>query len=313
MKKHCRIWSLMLVLVLLCTLLPVQASANGPAPAPWYTFYVTNIPEETVYVELLIRLSEKDSCYRSLNSNNLPEGIAEGSPIVTYCEDGFRSYTFHYRDARAQIRLTEEGTVTFFADGAQIYTSDSVAVGHLEDIEGRGKVRLAMLDAQGNILQVSRSLSIRPSGLFFYSMGIFYYDGAQDSLTVESYSSAWMIILFLIVSAGGLLLTCAIEWLVALCFADIKKYAQLVFQTNFVSQLIMRCAQIVLLWVLGSLGASLPYYGIMLLLEIPVYFCEFLFYSTRMQEVSRRRCLCYTLCANTASMMVGLLFLRAVM
>ena len=43
------------------------------------------------------------------------------------------------------------------------------------------------------------------------------------------------------------------------------------------------------------------------MLEILVYLGEFLVYRKRMGDVSLNRCIAYTLCANTASLMAGLL------
>lgn len=296
----------LLLVLLLAAWFPVTVSANSPPPSPWYTFVVSNLPEGTVYVDLLIRLQETDANYVELEEN-LPGIFSEDADIITYCEDGFRSYTFHYRGARSVILPDQNNCVTFFADSAMIY--EFVSTGHQEDIERRGKIRLAMLDENGNILQVSKPQSLRPKGLLATSTGIFRYDASADKLTVDSYSYFWRILLFLLISAAGIFMTCVIEGFVALFFEWIRNYTKLIRITNIISQLAMRLGQILLLWILPVRNLAVSYFWMVLLLEIPVYVCEFLVYKKHIWEASWQRCLVYTVCANTASALFGLLLL----
>ena len=62
---------------------PTIAFANSPPPEPWYTFLLTNLPEGTVYVDLLIRLKDTDPMYVDLVTENVPETFAEDADILT--------------------------------------------------------------------------------------------------------------------------------------------------------------------------------------------------------------------------------------
>lgn len=87
------------------------------------------------------------------------------------------------------------------------------------------------------------------------------------------------------------------------CFFGLdRKYGRLIVLTNLVSQILMRLVCLVLAHqaVYDSVYA-------MIAVEIPVYVLEFLFYRWKMREVSTVRCLLYTLTANTASLLFGLL------
>lgn len=309
MKIKRSVLTMLLALVLMLPLLPVEVSANSPAPAPEFTFFVSDVPEGTVYVDLLIYLPKTDPHYQELVSGNLPEGFPEDAQIIGFCEGDFRSYTFHYRGARSDIRVDEYDSVRFFADGSIIYSEESTAYEHREDIEARGDIRLAMLDAQGNILKVSKPQSIKPSGLFSYSLNSFQYDAARDELIVESHSNSLGVVAFAFVSLAGLVLTCFVEWEVALHFDGIKAYSRLVVWTNLVSQLLMRAAQVLFLWAVGAAGIGIHYYLLVFILELLVYPCEFLFYRWKMRNISRKRCLLYTVTANTASLILGLILL----
>lgn len=307
MKKFCSICMVILAFLWIC---PMAVSANAPAPGPSYEFFLENVPEGTVYVDLLIYLPETDARYSPLEKGNLPEGFAEDAPIVMYCEGDFRSYTFHYRNARSEILMSKQGMVCFFANSSVMYDGDwGLADDHQQDVEKRGKIRLAMLDGEGNILQVSGALSLEPSGILSYSLNRFFYDGAKDQLKVESQSNFGLIAVFVIFGILGILASSGVEWLVARWFRQIQAHARFVFLVNVVSQFLMRLAQIFLLWFIAICSSSMEYWFVVLFLEIPVYIGEFLIYRRKMPEVSWKRCLAFTVCANTASLLLGLLML----
>lgn len=63
------------------------------------------IPDNAIYIDLLLPISEDDEGYVSYHQENGEAyGIAEDSAIVGYCEEGYRSYTFHMADAQSQMR-----------------------------------------------------------------------------------------------------------------------------------------------------------------------------------------------------------------
>lgn len=63
-----------------------------------------NIPEGTKYVDMLLPVDTDDEAYIKFNSKNGEKyGINENSEIVRYCEDGYRSYTFHVKDSGSQL------------------------------------------------------------------------------------------------------------------------------------------------------------------------------------------------------------------
>ena len=145
----------MLACILL--LLPVQVFANSPPPPEWFTAELRNLPKGTAYVDLLIYLPESDPHYTELEEANIPEGFSARAEIVTYCLDDFRSYTFHYRDAKSAIdvRNTDRAYFCFDNPSGNLIPEENIRYGHMDDIKARGKIRLAMLDAQGNIIHIS--------------------------------------------------------------------------------------------------------------------------------------------------------------
>lgn len=296
--------SLLLLLVML-TVQPVFA--NSAPPSPWYTIELTNLPEGTVYVDMLIPLEENDEMYVPLEKSNLPDGFTAQSQIVTFFENGYRSYTFHYRDASSNITprtasYINNPYITFFADA--IVSEESIRYEHKEDISDRKTIRLAMLDENGNILKVSRILRLDPNRLFVYTPHTYVYNALADTLEAETATSWIAVVLYVCLCIIGLFLTVFLERLTAFFFRLGKENSGLISRTNVLSQICMHAAFLLL-----YSRVFYRYSYAVIALEIAVYLGEFLVYRKFMRNVSPIKCLLYTLTANTVSLGCGLLLM----
>lgn len=102
MKRHIR---LTVIVTLVLISLPVTVFAWVPDPYFWCWIDAAAIPEGTIYVDMLLPIQESDPGYTSFHeSNGQKYGISPDSEIVSYQQDGFRSYTFHIKDACGEIR-----------------------------------------------------------------------------------------------------------------------------------------------------------------------------------------------------------------
>lgn len=299
MQRMKRFAAVILLAMLMLMLLPIGVSANGPVPVPWLDVYLTNAPEGTAYVDLLIPLAEDDPRYSELNEQNLPDGFSAQSPIVAYCEDGFRSYTFHYDDALSTIAVGESEVVSYFVKHQDVYTSECFRYDHFDEIEQRNVIRLAMLDEKGNILKVSDDLSLGARRFAAFIDGPGRYDAATDEWELEMSVSYSGIGFYVILSGLGVGFTCFLERLMAWVFGVGKPYGRLVLKTNLFSQLIMRVAFILLYGVVFW-----RYSHAVIFLEILVYLSEYLVYHVKMKSISWKRKLLYTVAANTVSLVL---------
>lgn len=98
MKKFARLF------VCICAIGLIFSSLSVSAWMPDDWFYVSideqSIPEDTAYIDFLMPIPTEDEAYVDFNeANGELYGISQDSEIVTYCEDGFVSYTFHVSDA----------------------------------------------------------------------------------------------------------------------------------------------------------------------------------------------------------------------
>lgn len=98
MKKFARLF------ICICAIGLIFSSLSVGAWMPDKWFYVDideqSIPEDTAYIDFLMPIPTEDEAYVDFNeANGELYGISQDSEIVTYCEDGFVSYTFHVSDA----------------------------------------------------------------------------------------------------------------------------------------------------------------------------------------------------------------------
>ena len=102
----------------------------------------------------------------------------------------------------------------------------------------------------------------------------------------------------------GMVITCFVEWLVSFVFCLHHRNNRLILWTNVVSQILMWLVYILLCGLF-----RLEHIWVVVILEVLVYAGEFLVYWKKMHEVSWLKCLLYTVAANTASLLIGLLIL----
>lgn len=236
MKKRNRLLTLILTMVLLACMLPLKVSANSPEPTPYYTFYLANLPEGAEYVDLLIHLRETDEMYTDLITENIPDSFSQDAQILSYCENDYRSYTFHYRDALSMIKIGRDGDVRYFTGDEAKWDEAHIRFDHAADIDARGQVMLAMLNAQGDILQISQPLDLTNVSKFSYRLGDFYYDCATGELIIEHIENNRLDPpgQYIASSVFGILITCLLEWLTSLLF-PLKGYRGLIVGTNVFS------------------------------------------------------------------------------
>lgn len=298
MKK--RFLSIAVVLIVVF-LFPLNVYANSPPPSPWYIFILSDIPKEAVYADLLIELNEFDPHYESLVSDNMPDTFTEHAEILSYCEDNFRSYTFHCKNAKSEINIDCNNQVRFYMD---ITNYDESQDQYYKIVSEDSLLRLALLDENGDIIKVSPTLAIKPRQFMGSLSGVFHYNATTDNFVVESDINTFGVTLYGILCVCGMVFTCLIEYLLSIPFRLRKTYGLRILLVNLASQIAMHITYILLYSIVFWR------YGFMVfLLELLVYSGEFFVYRKMMKDVSLARCLCYTITANTVSLVFGLLLI----
>ena len=67
--------------------------ANAPMPADHLTVVLSNIPDDVMYADLLVKISNDDPNFVDFQSNNYLDLISKSSEIVSCSDGGFYSFT----------------------------------------------------------------------------------------------------------------------------------------------------------------------------------------------------------------------------
>ena len=284
-----RITAIFLTLLLLTALLALPVSANGPAPNPVFLVGLKNYPPEACYIDLLVQLTSDDANYTD-NRGNFPDPSWAQLEIFSYSEHDYTSYTFHYRGAEGNIKI-EDSKVRFFQRTE-------------ENLERFQSVMIAVLDENGNILQISEPFDPEPPALMAMNLGYAIYDYEADTVEVPNHSQKGLILsmlgIYVLIAILGAVVTVFVEWLIAHCFTPLLLYLKVVLLTNLVTQLTMRILFALLYSFLWQ-----NYWFWTLLLEVAVYTAEYLVYCKRIPTAPKKTIITYVVIANTVTLLLG--------
>lgn len=297
------------IMVLLLNILtmfhPHIVYANGPMPASNLVVEVINFPDQAVYVDLLIRMDLSDQHYVAFNESiGKTYGIKRESEIVSYHEDGYLSYSFHFSNASCELAL-EKDKINVFADD---YDDFNYIYDELRYF------KVAILDSNGSIIAMSKEYKLREISDTYLVDGVITYDVSQNVVTgIDNYEGikgliknlSFIFIFFLIMWVAPLIITMAIETWIARIY-KFKSIFKITF-LNFVSNLSLS------FYIILVQRVNINYVSAVISGEILVYVFEYLcLYKIYHKTISRRRIAQFTVVANTASLLLTLLFNRVI-
>lgn len=311
-KKWLRIWVLGFVVIYTVFASQIISYANSPAPAGSFTIYGRNVPEKTERLELLIPIGEDDPAYLSCNEIfEALTGLSPDSEIATYVDsDGYVSYCAHMKGATCKTWERELG------DGRMEQVFDFGINGsvdghsHLEYIQKNfGTIKVAALDENGTVLQVSSEAQIAPKKNRGYLTSGLHFDGATGELqahifggySIFSILGALLSSLFwLLLRPGGLVfhvvLTVVVECVTAYFFGirRLTMVAKVNMSSNLLFNLLMQF----------SVGS---YFSRMIFLEFVVVLGEYQIYRKLFATEEIKHLKAFVLVANGVSLVCGLL------
>jgi hypothetical protein len=104
--------------------------------------------------------------------------------------------------------------------------------------------------------------------------------------------------------------TCFVEWLVSIPFKMHEECAKVILLTNVLTQVVMHALELLFLLAMAVFPIVwLTFPIVVFALEIIVYFSEFLIYKDKMLGFPTWQIFLYTMLANTASLLLGLLII----
>jgi hypothetical protein len=295
--------------VLFFLLWPLAVSANGPVPADWLLFSLTNLPKDVVFADLLVQISPEDPKYTRVNKQNLEQtGVSPESEIVLYDDEAFRSFTFHYADAVSYIKvydqqdegLAESDTGTGYIEFCK-GTEYREFLTQYEDLRTNySTVKLAFLDSTGSVVSTSETFSLPEISDYHVFLGRIDYDYRTGVTRMGMYDNPWYMLVQIFSILLYTTLSIGIEAIVAFIFGFRGEKLALIVTVNLISQFVMRISYLILIVL------SLPHVLSIALLELLVYSTEFLVFakSQVMKNESSKKILIFAVAANTTSLLV---------
>ena len=286
----------MIVILMIISLItfPMGVSANAPEPAAHLTIVFSNLPDEAVYADLLIKIDENDPNYIDHRSNTPVDGIQNIEGLACHSENGYRSFTLHYKNAVSNIKIEHYYDDLYrvdFCNGPEY----QAYLTQYEDLrENYNDIKIALLDKDFNIIVVSEATRIPKENRAILFSRMIDYDVSNDSFHVDTMISPY----FILFSISIMLVSIGTELIIALLFGFKGKRLSSILTVNVCSQIIMRVLYVVL---------PLTYLIETVILEVLVYGTEFLIYRKRFEQISTTKIAIYTVIANTASLSLGIL------
>ena len=139
-----------------------------PQEAQILTIELKSFPKECEYADLLIDIDDSSELYTAQNAENMRAQTFDTSELADYCEDGFVSYTCHYKYAQKDISIV----------GGKVFIAEHEATRELMGIHFKAKV--ALIDKDGHILRVSDAATINGDDCFLYNNHSIEYDYELD-------------------------------------------------------------------------------------------------------------------------------------
>jgi hypothetical protein len=299
MNKFKKSFSVIILLLIFAFSLPTVVFANAPAPADHLTVALANIPDNAVYVDLLIKISQDDANFIDFQPNDYADSISESSEIVTYSQDGYYSFTFHYKDSKSNIKIDhyyDDLDCVKFCEGLEY---NEYLTQYESLLNNYNDVKIALLDKDFNIITVSNAAKLPEVNNLYNFYGEINYDFTDNKIDVDISKNYYFIVFGGIFLIGIMSMSIGTEILVSLLFGFRGKRLLIILLTNTCTQIIMRLLYLVL---------PFTYLIETIILEIMVYVTEFLVYKKYLKQEKTTTIGWYTVIANTLSLMLGIWF-----
>lgn len=285
MKKS-KIILIFMILFLISGVCPMSVQANSAPPPGYFYFEVTGAESNAVYADVLMELSLESEGYVECNSTNAKRtGFDAEAPIAVYQEDGYMSMGYHYAYA-----VVETSTLAESSSNVVTLTDSERSIDRITP-----SIKIALLDENGNVLKVSKAVSVLSESKKQFPRTV-HYDASADKITVEfsNYPQKYNLISLILIR---MLVSVLIETLLAFLLFKIRPITWVVF-INMVTQILL-----ILFFLLGRMA----YLPSLVIGEAGVYLIEFIFYLCVYKNYSKKKLLAYTITANTVTLCIGLI------
>lgn len=195
----------LVMMLALLFVLPVQCVSAAMKDADTITLDISNIPEDAAYIDVLIDFENGEN-YTKLNEDNLKRYDFDSDELAKYNEDGFVSYSCHFRGIKTDMKIKEGKTV--FVDEK---TERQFYFDH-------NSLKIAVLDKNGHIMQVSDAVDIKNDSTDIYLVGDIKYDVGENKVDPDMFDNSTNDLALMLAYAPWLVLIILIIFVVLVAF-----------------------------------------------------------------------------------------------
>ena len=178
MQKEKMMKKLLLIIVLLFVL-PVQSVFAAMKPADTITLDINNIPNDAVYIDVLFNFKDGEN-YTELDKEYMKRYDFDITELAAYDEDDFVSFSCHYRGGNKADMHIKEGKTVFVGE-------EEFRRFRLND----NSLKLAVLDKDGHIMQVSEPVKTDDPEKSIYLVGDIKYDVGENRIDPELFDNSY--------------------------------------------------------------------------------------------------------------------------
>lgn len=297
LKNFKKLFFVVVLVTILAFSFVLPVFANAPMPADHLTVVLSNLPDDAVYVDLLVKISQDDPNFVDFQSNDYSDSVSKSSEIVGYSDGGFYSFSFHYKNSKSNIKIESYYDDLYYVD----FCNGSDYQDYLTQYESLRNhyrdVKIAILDKDFNIIVVSESVQLPEENNAFVFDGELYFDFNTNSLDFDTQINPYFIVFGGFFSILIILISVGIESVTSLLFGFRGRQTLTILIVNICSQIIMRLLYFVL---------PFTYVIETIILEVCVYTVEFFIYKKYFKDTSTIELVGYTITANTLSLLLGI-------
>lgn len=178
MQKEKTMKKLFLIIAMLFVL-PVQSVFAAMKDADTITLDISNIPDDAVYIDVLFDF-KNDENYTGLDKKYMSGYDYDPAELAEYDEDGFVSFSCHYRGTgKADMHIKTGKTVFVVKENErQFYFNNN-------------SLKIAVLDRSGHIIQVSDPVAINDTDKSIYLVGDIKYNVAEDRIQPDLFDNSY--------------------------------------------------------------------------------------------------------------------------
>ena len=278
LKKIAAILSLMLLFMIV---IPCYANANGPPQAWDLQIKVYDASPELIYMDVFVLKTLEDINIDIPNPEFFMRypGL-KNSDIINLEIDGYVSYSLYFKDAISNN----------IAEGRDYF---KFAEGHLKKIK---TFKIVTLDANGKILKISDTVSLKPKKGFYLAQPPVVYSYINNSCEINFIEGYSYKALILLMSLLRICLSIFIETMIAIPF--LIRPIRMIILTNLITQVFISIG-------LPIVSIFFPYAICLVVFEILIVFIEYFTYIKFAHEPKKVKVFVYTLTANAVSLSLG--------